>query len=397
MIKEEEAPRSAQAKPNSSMVELFKNRHFLLLWVAQIISQTAQQIINLALIVQVSDITKSSTAVSGIIICFTVPAIMFAAIAGVFVERNSKKTMLVLTNLARGVMVLGYVLTDSKWEAGAVLPIFYVVTLAFSAVSQFFNPSELAMIPLLVRRDQLVPANSLFNLSFTACQLLGFVILGPLLLATIGKNDYSVLYLILFMLYVACAVLTYFLPQDQPGETAAARRLRGEKVGVSEVTAGATQIARSGFEAARDELFEGWAFIRRDQVITSAIVYWSIAITVFMMLGAIGPGFLKNVLGIEANQLYTIMVPGGIGLVIGVVLVGRIASPNNRRAMINWALLGAGLVLLVFALIEPVTRWLFGLAHNKPPVMLMVSLLGVMTFMLGLLNSFIAVPAQTAL
>ena len=250
------------------------------------------------------------------------------------------------------------------------------------------------MIPLLVRRDQLVSANSLFNLSFTACQLLGFVILGPLLLATIGKNDYSVLYLILFMLYVACAVLTYFLPQDQPGETAAARRLRGEKVGVSEVTAGATQIARSGFEAARDELFEGWAFIRRDQVITSAIVYWSIAITVFMMLGAIGPGFLKNVLGIDANQLYTIMVPGGVGLVIGVIVVGRIANPNNRRTMINLALLAAGLVLLVFALIEPVTRWFFGLSNHKPPVELMVSLLGVMTFLLGLLNSFIAVPAQ---
>src|SRR5438552_3579566 len=196
MIKEETA---AMPQAKNSMLEVLKNRHFLILWTAQILSQTAQQIINLALIVQINLLTGSSTAVAGIIICFTVPGILFAAIAGVFVERNSKKTMLVLTNLARGVMVLGYVLTDSRWGVGAVLPIMYVVTLAFSAVSQFFNPSELAMIPLLVRRDQLVSANSLFNLSFTACQLLGFVILGPLLLATIGKNDYSMLYLILFM------------------------------------------------------------------------------------------------------------------------------------------------------------------------------------------------------
>src|SRR5438309_10976276 len=100
MIKEETI-----TQPKNSMLELFKNRHLLLLWVAQILSQTAQQIINLALIVQVQNITNSSTAVSGVIICFTIPAIMFAAIAGVFVERNSKKTMLVLTNLARGVMV----------------------------------------------------------------------------------------------------------------------------------------------------------------------------------------------------------------------------------------------------------------------------------------------------
>src|SRR5205814_7754423 len=57
----------------------------------------------------------------------------------------------------------------------------------------------------------------------------------------------------------------------------------------------------------------------------------------------------------------------------------------------------AGLVLLVFALIEPAMRWLFSLAHRPPPTMLMLSLLGVMTFLLGLLNSFIGVPAQTAL
>src|SRR5438477_11824971 len=146
----------AMIRPRSSFQELLRNRNFLLLWVAQIISQTAQQMINYALILQVSQLTNSGKAVSGIIICFTIPAILFAAIAGIFVERNSKKTMLVITNVARGVMVLGYVLTDPRWGVGAVLPIFYVVTLLFSAVGQFFNPSELAMIPLLVRRDQLV-------------------------------------------------------------------------------------------------------------------------------------------------------------------------------------------------------------------------------------------------
>src|SRR5438477_3845220 len=146
------------AQPQSSFQDLLKNRNFLLLWMAQILGQTAQQIINYALILQVSQLTNSSKAVSGIIICFTIPAILFAAVAGVFVERNSKKTVLVLTNLARGVMVLAYVLTDAKWGAGALLPVFYIVTLLFSAVSQFFAPAELAMIPLLVKRNQLVAA-----------------------------------------------------------------------------------------------------------------------------------------------------------------------------------------------------------------------------------------------
>src|SRR5689334_15587931 len=108
---------------NGSFKELVRNRNFLLLWIAQILSQTAQQIINYALVIQVSEVTNSSSAVSGIIISFTLPAIFFSAIAGVVVERNSKRKMLVITNVARGVMVLAYVLTDARWGAGAVLPI----------------------------------------------------------------------------------------------------------------------------------------------------------------------------------------------------------------------------------------------------------------------------------
>lgn len=392
MIKEETITQS-----KTPVLELLKNRQFLLLWIAQIVSQTAQQMINYTLILQVDEVTGSSTAVAGIIICFTIPAILFAAVAGVFVERNSKKTMLVLTNVARGVMVLAYVLTDTQYVTLPILPVLYAVTLLFSAVSQFFNPAELAMIPLLVKREQLVAANSLFNLSFTACQFAGFIVLGPLLLGTILHKDYAMLYIILFGLYLACAAVTYFLPQDSPGDTALVRRQRGEKVGVPQVAAGATEIARSGIHAAREELAEGWAFIRQDPVIVSAIVYWSIAITVFLMLGTIGPGFLSKVLGLDTSQLVYIMMPGGLGLVVGVIIVGRIATPANRESMINIALFLAGLVLLIFALVEPVTRELFRMAGHEPPASLMLGLLGVMTFLLGLLNSFIGVPAQTAL
>src|SRR5436190_6652279 len=128
MIKEETVEESI-AQPNSSVTDLLKNRKFLLLWIAQIVSQTAQQMINYALILQVHEVTGSSTAVAGIIICFTVPAILFAAIAGVIVERNSKKTMLVLTNMPRSMMVLAYVLTDTKYVTVLVLPMLYIVTL----------------------------------------------------------------------------------------------------------------------------------------------------------------------------------------------------------------------------------------------------------------------------
>ncbi|MEO8287885.1 MAG: MFS transporter [Chloroflexota bacterium] len=391
------APQPQTQQNVATIRDVLRNPNFVKLWAAQILSQTAQQIVNYALVLQVANLTNSSTAVSGIIIAFTVPAILFAAIAGVFVERNSKKTMLTLTNLARGIMVLGYLFTNPEWGVGAVLPIFYIITLLFSAVSQFFNPAEASMIPLVVSREELVPANSLFNLTLPAAQLGGFVVLGPLLLSTVFHNNYNGLYIVIFILCLAAAGITYFLPQDRPDATAAERRKKGEKVGVGEVAAGATEIARKGYREAGHELAEGWNFIRRDPVIMSAIIYWSIAIAVFMMLGTIGPTFLTNI-GIEQSKLFYILLPGGVGLVLGVLVVGRIARPDNREAMINISLLAAGAALVLFALLYPVLRWAYtALGKSEPPETLVLAFLGILTLLLGFFNSFISVPAQTAL
>ncbi len=390
-------PDKAEHDAPAKMMDVLRNSNFVKLWTAQILSQTAQQIVNFALLLQVARITASSTAVSGIIICFTIPAILFAAIAGVFVERNSKKVMLILTNVLRGVMVLGYLFINPDWGVGAVLPIIYIITLLFSAVSQFFNPAEASMIPLMVKKKELISANSLFNLTLPATQLGGFVVLGPLLLNTVFHDNFTGLYIFIFVLCLAAAFSTYLLPQDRPEETVAERRKKGEKVSVSGVAGGAATIAKSGYKEAAEELAEGWRFIRHDPVIMSAIIYWSVAIAVFMMLGTIGPGFLQY-LNIDQSKLFYVLLPGGVGLVTGVLLVGRIARKDNREFMINVSLLAAGVTLMLFALIYPILRWFYSSVFGTVPgEMVILTFLGILTFFLGLFNSFISVPAQTAL
>jgi predicted MFS family arabinose efflux permease len=232
--------------------------------------------------------------------------------------------------------------------------------------------------------------------------------------------------------------MTYLLPNDQPTETAAARKARGEKVSAMSVAAGTGEIARSGFKQALDELVEGWSFIRRDQVIMSAILYWSIAIAVFMMLGTVGPNFLKLVLGVDETKLFYILLPGGVGLVAGVLLVGRLANERNRQAMINWNLFFAGVTLLLFAIVPVTLNFVLGMFRPTPAMpeamntasgamtqvgaamgwasdllgegvvraeytfsaeseWVLLALLGGLTLLLGVFNSFISVPAQTAL
>ncbi len=116
-----------------------------------------------------------------------------------------------------------------------------------------------------------------------------------------------------------------------------------------------------------------------------------------MMLGTIGPGFLVRMLGINPEQLVYVLLPGGIGLVIGVILVGRISTEANREDLINRSLLAAGVTLVIFALIQPVSSWLLGVVQVTPPAWLMLVLMGGLTLVLGGFNSAISVLAQTAL
>src|SRR4051794_24333318 len=161
-------------KQDADFRTLLGNRPFLFLWAAQLFSQLAQQMINYALVRQVADLTAaSSTAIAAIIICFTVPGILFSIVAGVFVERRSKRSILVVTNASRAVAVLFYLLTVlfPTLNVGYILPILFVNTLVFSSISQFFAPAEASMIPMLVRPADRVNANALFNLTLTASQL----------------------------------------------------------------------------------------------------------------------------------------------------------------------------------------------------------------------------------
>ena len=77
------------------------NRSFLLLWLAQLISQSAQNAILFTLLVIVTKLTKGSTFTSLLVLSFVVPSIVFGIFSGVIVDLWSKRLLLIYTNLAR--------------------------------------------------------------------------------------------------------------------------------------------------------------------------------------------------------------------------------------------------------------------------------------------------------
>ncbi|HEX2754078.1 MAG TPA: MFS transporter, partial [Candidatus Limnocylindrales bacterium] len=93
--------------PVGGALDVFRNRPFLLLWLAQAATQIGGNMVIFGLTVIISKSTGSTTAVSALILTFLLPAVLFSALAGVFVDRLDRRLVLILTNVLRGLAFIG--------------------------------------------------------------------------------------------------------------------------------------------------------------------------------------------------------------------------------------------------------------------------------------------------
>ena len=162
--------------------------------------------------VLIEKLTGSAMHLGLIILAFSLPGVIFSPIAGVAVDRFPKKLILVGSNLIRVFLALSYIailnLLSGTWELVAI----YTVTFLMATLAQFFAPAEAATIPLLVGEDLLLPANSLFTLTMAISQVIGLLILGPLVTSLLQVQGGFIL-IAIFYLGATLAVST--LPMDR--------------------------------------------------------------------------------------------------------------------------------------------------------------------------------------
>lgn len=372
--REEITERTTGEESASAVESIFKNRHFVLLWVAQAVSQTAQNAIWFGLMVVVEESTRSSTQMGVAILTTILPSILLGMVAGVFVDRLTKRSVLVATNVIRAVVVLGYL------AYGWSLAIAYLVNFVSSTITQFFAPAEAAKIPQLVTKRQLITANSLFNLTFNASQLTGMVILGPPLVKIFGP---PAIFVTASVAFAIAAVLVYQLPHEDPPE----RTLQGLD---------ARAVARNVWA----DVMEGWRFITADRFTILAMLHLTLASALTLVVAMIAPRYVVAVLGIGAEDSVYILAPAGLGILVGTTTVGRLAVRFPKERLVNLGLIVMSLLILMLSAVRLLDGAGFlpavplpglpGESHLVPVVMLIA-------LFLGTALAFIIIPSQTIL
>ncbi|MBM4408748.1 MAG: MFS transporter, partial [Chloroflexi bacterium] len=86
---------------DSSAASVLRNGNFLRLWLAQLVTQVGGNMVLYGLTVLIYSATNSNAAVSVLLLTFLVPAVIFSAVAGVYVDRWDRRLVLIVTNLLR--------------------------------------------------------------------------------------------------------------------------------------------------------------------------------------------------------------------------------------------------------------------------------------------------------
>jgi len=373
------------ANPQGGFRTLFKNRNFLLLWLAQLLSMTILNASNYALLVLIEEITGSTTLIGVAIIAFSLPAVLFGAPAGVFVDRMNKRRVLWGSNCLRAIATLGFVV--SLLLDHHQLLIIYLLTFLISTVGQFFAPAEGSAIPMLVNEEEMMPAISLFQITFMLSQALGFILFAPLVLSllpafkvlTITIEPIEMLYAIIALLYLVCAGLIWLIPT----ECFSQRRKIAEPQPLSMVG------------KIWNEMRQGWSFVRRDSQLFLAVVQLSFAGALLLVIGELATPIVTHLLLLSPNAMAFIFAPAGIGLVTGSILMPRIIRRLGKaRAVLS----GSGILAFATLLLPLVTilaRALQPHGWNTNPLLL--ATVALLMLIAGVALDLINIPANTAM
>lgn len=307
------------------MLAVLRQRDFALLWFAGLISMLGDWMLAIALPLAVYDLTGSPLATGGVLIANKLLALLLGSVAGVFVDRWDRKRTMVIANLVRGPVLLLLPLVDTADRVWIV----YVVAAVMSAVGQFFRPAESALLPRLVGKELLVPANALNALNGNLSVLLGPA-LGGLAAAWIGLGGVAAIDAASFL--IAALMIAAI--------TAAAAPERATP---------ATTTVNRNLEALRGDWLAGIRLIRGNPVLRVVVVVFAIA--------SLGEGvhqtafwvFVERTLGGGTPEAGWLLSAQAVGGMVGAVMIGRWGASRSPVVLLGWGALLVGLIdLAVF-------------------------------------------------
>jgi MFS family permease len=310
-----------------------RHADFRLLLSIRLISQTADGLIQAALVASLAFSPEKQTTARGFFVATAIVAVPFSVIGpftGVFIDRWSRRRIMVIAPLLRAAPVALVLLSPEQAAIG-----FYAGALWVTSVNRFFLSTAQAVVPRLVPLNELLAANSIATVGGTVALLVG-VFCGGLVSERFGNGAIVAGSAVMWVVasWLAARIHTDLRPH-QLSESSGLLRSELRRVGV-EFVGGMRQIARTPRAVAPitsmsvDQFGQGLVLV--------------LALVVFRERFKEGVGSFSWLIG-----------AGGVGVLLGLVTVRRLEARLPRERLVSVAFAVGGVSLIGVALI--VNRW----------------------------------------
>jgi MFS family permease len=301
-------------------VRLALNGDFSALWIGQLISFFGDRINQIAVVFLVFGLTGSPVAVSAVFVAAFLPNLLLGPVAGAFVDRWDHREIMVVSDLIRAAAVL-LIPVAATVDVLLVYPLVFGVT----SVTIFFRPARTAVIPRIVRDEELVTANSATWVGETLADVIGYPVAG-LFVGFLG-GALALAFWLDALTYVASAILIASMAIPPVVRTVGR--------------------AGSGLRGIVADLREGWRFLRGESVLLANTVQGVVAQVSVGTTIALTPVYAAEVLdlgSLDASTAYALLETAvGVGNLVGGFVVGLVGMRLARGRMViaGFALYGA--------------------------------------------------------
>ena len=278
---------------------LRRNPDFRKLYLASLISLGGDWFLLVALFGLTLDITGSAVSVAVLIASQEIPFFLMSPIGGVLTDRLNRKLLMVVCDVARAFLCLGFLFVNDAGTIWIAYPLL-AVTSSFAAV---FDPASSAALPNLVERRDLGPANALSG-SLWGTMLAVGAGLGGLVAAVLGRDA-------AFLIDAASFALSGLLIARVRRPFSADRAEEPE-----------TNVIRATVETIR--------YARRDHRVLALVTVkagFGIAAGAVTLIAV----FAHDEFGASDVGIGVLMAGRGIGALIGPFLGRWLSGPDDRR------------------------------------------------------------------
>lgn len=297
---------------------LTTNPQFLRLWAGLSTSGLGDWVGYTALTLYMYKVTGSAEALAILVIMRSLPVLLFGPLAGVVADRFSRRRIMIISDLMRAFLY-------SLLPFATTFPQIVTIAILVSSVSTFFRPALTALVPDLVKKDQLLEANSLLFSTSNLMMIVGPA-LGGLMVGFLGQ-DWAFRFDAVTFLVSAMAI--YFVVEKWHGREAI-QEAYGAKSWVKDLASGLSYIVRQ----------------RAVAVMTLEMMIMALGMVAVTVLEVI---FVTSVLGAGDEGYGILLSVAGVGALLGSLLAGYVGKRVSASALFCWTGLLGGLTFFLYA------------------------------------------------